>query len=469
MRLSSALRKSGWWGQPYEVSSVEKLSSGTRTPVNYSEALSYIGSLKKRGWRLGLDRMQEFLKRVGNPHEDLKFLHVAGTNGKGSVTAMLQSILTEAGYRTGGFYSPYVFDFRERIQINRELIPTEEVAGLTELLKPVSEKMEGTSLGGPTEFEFKTAMGFLFWKKMVCDYVCLEVGLGGRLDATNVVTPVISIITEIGLDHQQYLGETIEEIAGEKGGIIKPGIPCVCGATNPNAQKTIKEIAKDRNALFWQLGKEIVLEKANEHYRVFTPVSRHDGLYTNLLGSFQARNMAVAVGALDASGIVYSEKALIDGLKKVCLPGRMQVVCEEPFVLMDGAHNPQAAEQVMQSIEECFPEKKIRLVFSSSLGHNSRETLSAFSRKIKCLYLTTMENERSMGMEELLSVAREAGIEGTKTRQYSSPKEALAKACEDWQKGEIILVTGSFYLLSEALPALVPFKTDRKKKNEKVG
>lgn len=413
---------------------------------------------------MGLDRIQEFLKRVGNPHERLKFLHVAGTNGKGSVTAMLQSVLTEAGYFTGGFYSPYVFDFRERIQINRELIPIEEVISLTEFLKPISEKMEETSFGGLTEFEFKTAMGFLFWKKMACDYVCLEVGLGGRLDATNVVTPVVSIITEIGLDHQQYLGETVEAIAGEKGGIIKQGIPCICGATNPEAQKTIKDISKDRNALFWQLGKEIVLEKENEYYRVLTPVARHDGLCTNLLGGFQARNMAVVVGALDASGIAYSEETLISGLKKVWIPGRMQVVCEEPFVLMDGAHNPQAAEQVVQSIGECFPERRLRLVFSSSRGHNSTETLHAFSRKIERLYLTTMENERTMGMEELLSAAQKAGIEGTKTKQYSSPKEALAKACEDWQRGDIILVTGSFYLLSEALPAVVPFQTTGEKK-----
>jgi len=439
--------------------------------MNYSEALSYISSLKKRGWRLELDRIREFSKYVGNPHENLKFLHVAGTNGKGSVTAMLQSVLTESGYRTGGFYSPYVFDFRERIQIDRELIPSEEVANLTEVLKPVSEKLEETPFGGPTEFEFKTMMGFLFWRKMACDYICLEVGLGGRLDATNIVTPVVSVITEIGLDHQQYLGTTIEEIAREKGGIIKEGIPCVCGATNPSAQKTIKRIAEERNAPFWQLGKEIVLEKTNENYRVLTPVARHDELNTNLLGSFQLRNMAVAVGALDASGISYPKEALASGLRKVWLPGRMQIVCEEPFVLLDGAHNPQAAEQVMRSIEERFPDRKIRLVFSSSLGHDCSGTLRVFRHTLETLYVTVMENERSMCREDLLRGAEQAGIERARIRRCSSPKEALVRACEDWKKGEMILVTGSFYLLAEAMPALVCFlrERDKEKKTEKVG
>lgn len=439
--------------------------------MTYQEALEYIGSLKRRGWRLGLDRMREFLRRVGNPHEDLNFLHVAGTNGKGSVTAMLQSVLTASGYRTGGFYSPYVFDFRERIQVNDEMIPKENIARLTNFLIPVSQEMENTPFGGPTEFEFKTAMGFLFWKEVACDYVCLEVGLGGRLDATNVVTPIVSVITEIGLDHQQYLGDTIEEIAREKGGIIKESVPCVCGATNPSAYETIKEIAKEREARFWQLRKEILLKKTEEGYDVLTPHARHEGLRTNLLGSFQARNMAVAVGALDASGIFYSEEALRSGLKKVHLPGRMQLVCKEPLVVMDGAHNPQAAEHVVQSIEECFPGTKILLVFSSSLGHNPVETLRAFRRKTKTLYLTTMENERSIHREDLLHAAKEAGIEEDKMKRFSLPREALARACEDWEKGEVILVTGSFYLLSEALPALsfLTQETGEETKNEKVG
>ena len=217
--------------------------------MTYPEARKYIESLQARGWRLGLDRMEVFLDRLGNPHDGLRAFHIAGTNGKGTVTGMISACLTSAGYKTGSFYSPYVYDFRERIQIDGEMISKADVARLTALIKPVADEMVYEEVGGPTEFEFKTAMAFVYWKEMGCDVAAVEVGLGGRLDATNVIEePVCAVITEIGLDHQQYLGDTIEKIAFEKAGIVKPGRPVVTGVTDDRAYGVIREAAEERGS-----------------------------------------------------------------------------------------------------------------------------------------------------------------------------------------------------------------------------
>jgi dihydrofolate synthase / folylpolyglutamate synthase len=202
--------------------------------MDYQQAQDYIASLAQRGWRLGLDRMTEFAARadlVGSlgDGDSPKFIHVAGTNGKGSVTAMLQSCLVDQGHRTGAFFSPYVVDPRERIQFGREMISKEDLAAIATKLMPIGESLSETEFGGVTEFEFKTAMGFEYWKQKECDWVALEVGLGGRLDATNIITPASSAIVSISYDHVSILGETLAEIAREKAGVIKPGRPVVVG------------------------------------------------------------------------------------------------------------------------------------------------------------------------------------------------------------------------------------------------
>src|SRR6185436_18334668 len=230
--------------------------------MTYDEALAYIASLAPRGWRLGLDRMQAFVDKIGmqdalGAEGGPQFIHVAGTNGKGSVTAYLQSILVEAGYKTGAFFSPFVYDPRERVQFGRELISKEDLAKLTEELIPIAESFSDTEFGGITEFEFKTALGFLYWKRKQCEWVALEVGLGGRLDATNVVTPKASIIVSIGLDHTNILGHTLAEIAYEKAGIIKPKVPVVVGQMPHEALEVIERAAAEREAPIWRYGKEI--------------------------------------------------------------------------------------------------------------------------------------------------------------------------------------------------------------------
>ena len=235
--------------------------------MTYEQALAYIAALEPRGWRLGLDRMQEFVHRagldqsIGNPSGP-QFIHVAGTNGKGSTTAFLQSILVESGYRTGSFFSPFVVDPRERVQFGRELIGKQELADLTEALIPVADSLTDSEFGGITEFEFKTAIGFQYWKQRHAEWVALEVGLGGRLDATSVVTPCASIIVSIGLDHMHILGDTRAKIAFEKAGVIKPGAPVIVGDLPPDALEVVTEVAQANTAPIWRWGHEVLWDKA---------------------------------------------------------------------------------------------------------------------------------------------------------------------------------------------------------------
>lgn len=393
--------------------------------MTYGEALEYIASLQNRGWRLGLDRMTAFLERIGNPHlGGTKFIHVAGTNGKGSVTAMVQAALIVAGHKTGGFFSPYVYDFRERIQLNGELIPEKDVARITERLKPIAEEL------GVTEFEFKTAMGFLFWKEMGAEWVALEVGLGGRLDCTNLVIPEVAVITEIGLDHQQFLGNTLREIASEKAGIMKPGIPTVTGVTNPESLSAIEE----KGGEIWRLGKEILL-KGNE---IETPIAKYLGLSVSLLGEFQRRNMAVAVAALDAAGLRIPDSVLSKAFQNLKVPGRMEVISESPKVILDGAHNAQAAKAIAETIGQC------RVIYSAATGHNPKETIGSLAVFAKKLYICQMKYERGLSLDSIQEVA------SGNWEAYGSVREAIAAALEEMEPNETLLVTGSFYLLPEA-------------------
>lgn len=412
--------------------------------MRYSEALAYIASLRAEGWRLSLDRIEELLRRVGNPQNEAgECLHVAGTNGKGSVTAMIQSILTTAGYRAGGYFSPYVYDFRERIQLNCELIPKRSVTALVEKLAPISESLAKTYTGRPTEFEFKTAMGFLFWKKERCDYVALEVGLGGRLDATNVVIPAVSVITEIGMDHQKQLGNTIEAIATEKAGIIKQGRPVVSAVSNSKARKVIEDRARELGCRLWQYGRDFVLEGDS----ISTPARTIKRVKPGVLGSVQMRNAATAVAAIEMAEIVVSTKDMRFGLRNTVIPGRMEVVSRRPLILFDGAHNPQAAKIVGQVVREEFDPRRLILVFSGSAGHDTKTTLSAF--RANRVHAAPMENPRGLSARRLKGILPSRGV------FHETLGDALLTAISDAGRDDVILVSGSFYLLSEAKDALM--------------
>ena len=413
--------------------------------MTYSEARRYIESLQARGWRLGLDRMEVFLDRLGNPHKGLRAFHVAGTNGKGSVTGMIAACLTSAGFRTGAFFSPYVYDFRERIQVDGEMISKADVARLTSLIKPTADELVFEEVGGPTEFEFKTAMAFVYWKEMNCDFVAVEVGLGGRLDATNVIEdPLCAVITEIGLDHQQYLGDTIEKIAAEKAGIIKAGRPVVTGVTDDRAFEVIKEIAEER-------GSHCVRVPANSGSQLLrsavVPLLRWENEGGSVMPirtrpNFMGQNAAVAIAALK-EGLPDGDWDAVAGqaLPGFSMPGRLEVVSDTPRVILDGAHNEQAIRTVLQAIDG-----QIVSVYSCATGHSPLvEVLAERCRKV---FSAPMNHDRAL-----------PGTDWVTT--HDSVREALKAALDDLEEGETLLVTGSFFLLGEAKEALSDLTSDR--------
>jgi len=409
----------------------------------YGEAVAYISSLEKRGWRLGLDRMQELLRRLGNPHEGQKFLHVAGTNGKGSVTAYIQAILCEMGLRAGGYFSPYVYDFRERIQICGEMIPEQDVTRLCGVLAPISDSLQGTEYGGPTEFEFKTAMGLLFWRERACDAVALEVGLGGRLDATNVVDPVVSVITSISLDHREHLGDTVEQIAAEKAGIVKPKRPVVSGAGA--GAHVVREIADAVGAPLWELGAEVRcgVNEAGALW-VETPVARFGGLRPAMVGEHQQSNVALAIGAIHVAGWHPEERAVREAVAKTRLPGRLEPLGDPPRLFLDGAHNAAAIQAVLDALAGFRVQTA---VWSAASGHDAEAVLAKLTARLPSVIACPMQHRRALPSEEVRILANRHGAS-----YAASVSDALAEA-QRLSEGRPILVTGSFYLLAEAKEA----------------
>lgn len=428
--------------------------------MTYEEALAYIASLETRGWRLGLDRMEEFAKRLGLPGSlgepgGPQFIHVAGTNGKGSVTAYLQSMLIETGYSTGSFFSPFVYDPRERIQIGRRLIPKKIFALLTQWIKPFGESLAETKFEGITEFEFKTAMGFQFWKEMEAEWVALEVGLGGRLDSTNIITPRCSVIVSIGKDHTHILGDSYAKIAEEKAGIIKHGIPVVVGEMPDEARNRILEIAFEQNSEAWVFGREVRLEGDT----VITPKGVHEDLQAGISGSMQAHNMALAVAAMDAAGATRTLGGLQRGAKDATIPGRMQRVRREGREwLLDGAHNRESAKVLADSMKAAGDaDRKVVLITGMVMGHEAAPLYQELKDVVHTAIFTPIDFHRAVAPEKL-----EKEVQGTfrETLVAKSVDEAINQALARTGASDLILVAGSFYLVGEVGKTLGLGSTD---------
>ena len=423
--------------------------------MTYEQALAWIAALEKRGWRLGLDRMQEFVRRANLEHavggtNSPKYIHVAGTNGKGSVTAFVQSMLVESGHWTGAFFSPYVYDPRERIQFNRQLIPKNVLAMMTQLLGPIAESLSDTEFGGVTEFEFKTALGFQFWSELNCEWVALEVGLGGRFDATNVVTPAASVIVSIGLDHTAILGDTLEAIAFEKAGIIKPALPVVVGDLGPGPMAVVERRAAELSSPLWRLGREVQLSPIESGgWVVSTPAGSHHGLVPGLFGSRQPANMALAVAALDAAGATRTLRGLVDGAHKAFVPGRFQrLEAKGRHWLLDGAHNVAAAEVLVESVRLLFETagaRRIVLIAGMMAGHDPNPFFSELSELADSVILAPIQHDRSLQPQEL---SEAVGCLAGATCVASS-SEAVQTAVDATTADDLVLVTGSFYLVGE--------------------
>ncbi len=418
--------------------------------MTYEEAKSYLSSLEGRGWRLGLDRMTELLRRgdllsaIGK-EDSPKFIHVAGTNGKGTVTAFIQSILKEYGFRAGGYFSPYVYCLRERVQFNCEMISEVDFADLLSELRPIVESFSGSELDDVTEFECKTALGFAYWKMKRCDWVACEVGLGGRLDATNVLTPKCSVITSIGLDHTQYLGETHAEIATEKAGIIKPGIPVVVGVVPSEAERVIREIAGSQNAPCFVFGKEFGPNESNSNVGMEC-WSLSSGDQISIQGSQSEQNAWLAGAAIRLSGVQLDEYSWKVGLAKASLPGRMEKrEFQGTTIILDGAHNAEAAKALVESLQEL----KLNWILVSNMleGHDPLKFYEPLSLAADSIYIPPIKFHRARNPETTATLLRnslsEISVQGS---VMSAMTEAISHAKAT---GAAVLVTGSFYLVGE--------------------
>lgn len=420
--------------------------------MNYDSVVARISELAPRGWRLGLDRMQRLVEVAGLSGavagQKPKYIQVAGTNGKGSTTAFLQSIFLGQGHRTGGFFSPFVYDLRERVQLGGELISKDVFAKLGERLLLVAEQMEGTEFEGVTEFEIKTALGFAAFQEFGCDWVALEVGLGGRLDATSVVTPAAGIITSIGWDHMAILGDTLEKIAFEKAGIIKTAIPTFVGMMDPGPLEVISQVACEHSSPLYRLGYEITdSKKDGQRVLSWEGAEILDDGQTARYGSKAFENFALATFASIAAGAVHDENVLSNSLDRVSLPGRFEHrTYGAKTIILDGAHNEDATRVLAKSLTRAYPGQKFLFLFSMVQGHDPAKTLTHLVPLARSFDICPIDFHRAQPIEEIDQAISE--LTSVPVRRHLSAPSAMENILSDPNE-EIIVITGSFYLIGE--------------------
>ena len=414
--------------------------------MQLQEAIDYINSKTWSQWRLGLGRTRELLARLGDPHKKLRFVHVAGTNGKGSTCAMLESVLRRAGYRTGMYPSPYIEEFTERIQVDGVPITDEALCELTEVVRDAAEQMEDH----PSQFEIITAIGMLYFARMECDIVVLEVGLGGTYDSTNVIdAPEVCVITNIGFDHTEYLGNTLAEIARTKSGIIKSGADVVCYPNVPEVMDVVAEVCAEQGCSLTvaDFGR-IRVERADLTAQHLSWDCMK--LELPLVGEYQVRNAAVVLTVIEAMkrrGWDIPDSAVSSGMAGVKWPARFEVLGTDPVFILDGGHNLQCAEAVEASIRKYLPEGGLTLLIGMLADKDYMavlDTLLPYAGKCCCV---TPQSERALPAEELAAIIRGRGTE-------AAAYETAAAAVNDCIKGsEPVLAFGSLYMAGEVRKA----------------
>jgi dihydrofolate synthase / folylpolyglutamate synthase len=407
--------------------------------MNYSEAIQFLYSLQLFGIKLGLENPRKLAALAGNPQERLRFIHVAGTNGKGSTCAMLESIYRAAGLRVGLFTSPHLIHFGERIQVNRQFIPESDVARLVEEMQPWLAQFPASE--HPTFFEVVTIMALRYFAAQQCDLVVWETGMGGRLDATNIVTPLASIITNIDLDHTQWLGETLPRIAFEKAGIIKPHVPAITAVSQPEAFEVIKRVASERQAPLRVVRPE----------EAFAPPLTEIEL--PLPGRHQKQNAAVALAAVEFLQPVLpvAAGAIQAGLENLSWPGRLQLLttASSQTILLDGAHNPAGAKTLEAAIRDSFPESDPALILGILKDKDLERIGQILCRLSNRIFLVPIQSFRTATPGELEAVCRRANP-SARIRACVNLAEALRETASE----KFVVITGSLFLVGEALELL---------------
>lgn len=426
--------------------------------MNYKEAVNYIHSSLRFGVNLGLERVKRLLEILGNPHKKIKCIHVAGTNGKGSTVAMISQILIEAGYKVGMYTSPYIEDFEERIQINNNNISKEDLCTIIKQVKNAVDKMEEEKVENPTEFEIITAAAFLYFYMNKIDYAVIEVGLGGRFDATNVTEPILTVITSISYDHMKVLGNTLGKIAYEKAGIIKEGVPLVLYPQVKEADEVIRKIAKEKNSEIIDVGKTKVqfignLIENNKYFqRVhMTTLKDQYDIKLALLGKHQLINAATAIAAVENlkhQGILLQKKHILAGLSKVVWKGRIQVVKKEPLVVLDGAHNIDGILKLKESIKIHFSFNRLILILGILADKEVEKMVKAITEDAFRVITVSPHNNRAETEETLCDIVKHYN---TKCEAEIDYKKAYEKAVSYCRKGDMIIICGSLYMIGDMI------------------
>jgi dihydrofolate synthase/folylpolyglutamate synthase len=410
--------------------------------VDYS--LKHASELAKADF--SLERMFALMEALGNPQNSYPIIHVAGTKGKGSTSALCAAALQAAGYKVGLYTSPHLEDYVERIQIDGRPLAHEDLVALVDVVKPFVERIPKL-----TTFEITTAIGFLAFQRAGVNAAVIEVGLGGRLDATNVVRPRVSVITSLSMDHMAVLGDTLAKIAGEKAGIIKEGVPVVSSPQKEEALQVLERVAREKNASLTLVGREI-------HYQ---PVSaslegqkfRIQGAEFTipLLGSHQLVNAATAFGALKASGLPLPDEAIRQGFSQVRWPARFEVARREPPVIFDSAHNDDSFAKLRETLEAYFPGREVYLIFGASEDKNIAGMFREMKPKIRKLIITRADHPRALGVDQIQGLADQAGVPYEAVTPVSA---ALARALDlSASDGCVVLSAGSMFVTAEVMSA----------------
>lgn len=424
--------------------------------MTYEEARAFIDDTSKYGYILGLDTVTELLSRLGNPQDDLKFVHIAGTNGKGSILAYVSTILKEAGYKVGRYISPTIFEYRERIQVNEAYIPEEAVARLAERIYQAGQAMLAEGLAHPTAFEVETALAFLYFKETDCDIVVLETGMGGLTDATNVVkTTLVSAFASISMDHMGFLGNTLEEIAGIKAGIIKPDTTVISTAQTARVRKVLEEACRENRASYREVQKEDLKDKKISFEDQSFTYKDRTNLRPGILGSCQLENAAAALEVIDALGELgypVTEEALRRGLEQTEWAGRFTVIEEDPLFLVDGAHNRDAADRLLETLKLYVPEKR-KIFIIGVLGDKEYDYMMSrlAPEAERIVTVMTPDNQRALPAEELAEAVRKYN---PNVEAAENIPEAVKKA-KGYAGGDgMVLAFGSLSYLGDLIRAV---------------
>ena len=414
--------------------------------MTYEEALSYIHSICWKGSKLGLDRTRELLGKLDDPQKELKFIHIAGTNGKGSTAAMLSSILEEAGYRVGLYTSPFINRFNERMQVNHQPIPDEELAALTEYVRPHADAMADS----PTEFELITALAMVWFARQKCDIVVLEVGMGGELDSTNIIdVPEAAVIAAMGMDHVKELGPTMADIARAKAGIIKEGGRVVSYGGNPEADEVIAAVCRARNASLCQPDfSAIVPGDFGQEGQTFS-YKGWRGLRIPLVGAYQMNNAAVVletVEVLRQRGWSVSDEAVRQGLADTRWPARFEVLRRDPVFIVDGGHNPHGIRATAESLRRLFPGRKITFVTGVMADKDVEHILGLIVPLADQFFTVRPDNPRAMDAGEL---ARRIEAMGAKATACASVRDGVDRAIQAEGPHGVACALGSLYMSGE--------------------